>query len=172
MTCGVCPFTDNLCYCSMPPQVKCTITNEFHYYSDECNCLEAMASRKAELDFVLEKLNETGPLMAINYDGPDAPSVSFSGEDVAKAYDNLLASNPADNNKISINPISSASLFSLADVDACLCEPFYAYATSCLVCGIDVPCNPGEGQKICPDCKRIVKFIKEKFKEELDKYEV
>lgn len=38
MTCGMCPFTDGLCYTSNPPKKKCTITDEFHYYDDECNC--------------------------------------------------------------------------------------------------------------------------------------
>lgn len=35
--CGNCDKTDGLCYTSDPPQVKCTITGEFHYYDDECN---------------------------------------------------------------------------------------------------------------------------------------
>ena len=36
-TCGGCKFTDGLCYTSNPPQCKCTITGEFHYYDDTCN---------------------------------------------------------------------------------------------------------------------------------------
>ena len=80
MTCGSCNLNDKLCYCSMPPQVKCTITHEFHYYDDECNCIEAAARRKEELEYIKIKLNEPGALIALNYDGPNAPSVSFSGE--------------------------------------------------------------------------------------------
>lgn len=38
MTCGMCPFTDGMCYTSNPPKRKCDITGEFHYYDDECNC--------------------------------------------------------------------------------------------------------------------------------------
>ena len=44
MSCGTCPHTDGCCYASMPPQVKCTITNEYHLYDDACNCPEARAS--------------------------------------------------------------------------------------------------------------------------------
>lgn len=35
--CGGCRFTDGLCYPSNPPQCKCSITGEFHYYDDTCN---------------------------------------------------------------------------------------------------------------------------------------
>ena len=51
-------------------------------------------------------------------------------------------------------------------------EPVFKYGTPCLVCGESVPINPGEGQKICATCKKVIKFIKENFKEELDKYEM
>lgn len=39
--CGTCDKTDGLCYTSNPPQVKCTVTGEFHHYDDECNILES-----------------------------------------------------------------------------------------------------------------------------------
>jgi len=35
--CNSCEYTDNLMYTSLPPQVKCTITGEFHYLSEKCN---------------------------------------------------------------------------------------------------------------------------------------
>lgn len=38
MKCGNCDKTDGLCYTSYPPKVKCTITHEFHFYDDECDC--------------------------------------------------------------------------------------------------------------------------------------
>lgn len=168
MNCGSCPFTDNLCYCSMPPRVKCTITNEFHYYSDECDCIEAMTSRKAELDSITKKLNEPGPLMALNYDGPNAPSVSFSGEDAAIAYDNLIKTDTEEASaSININPVFDQCTFNTK-----LLEPVYMYATKCLICDAEVPISfLGSGPKICSDCKRTIRFIKEKFKTELESFE-
>lgn len=38
--CGMCDKTNGLCYTSYPPQVKCTITGEFHFYGDSCTCQE------------------------------------------------------------------------------------------------------------------------------------
>ena len=81
MTCGSCNLTDKLCYCSMPPKVKCAITNEFHYYDDECNCEEAAASRKEELDHLMDKLSEPGSLVISNK--LNVPSISFNGENTA-----------------------------------------------------------------------------------------
>lgn len=37
MKCGNCDKTDGLCYTSIPPQVKCTVSGKFHFYDDECN---------------------------------------------------------------------------------------------------------------------------------------
>lgn len=37
MRCGKCDKIDGMCYLSNPPKVKCTVTNEFHYFDDECN---------------------------------------------------------------------------------------------------------------------------------------
>lgn len=36
--CGGCDQTDGFCYTSNPPQVKCTITGNFHFYDDKCDC--------------------------------------------------------------------------------------------------------------------------------------
>ena len=35
--CGTCPNTDGACYTSIPPQIKCALTNKFHYYNDDCD---------------------------------------------------------------------------------------------------------------------------------------
>lgn len=37
MICQFCEHTDGCEYTSIPPQIKCTITNKFHYYNDECD---------------------------------------------------------------------------------------------------------------------------------------
>lgn len=37
LKCGSCPHTDGNCYTSSPPQVKCTLTDKFHYYNDDCD---------------------------------------------------------------------------------------------------------------------------------------
>lgn len=34
--CGNCDKTDGLCYTSLPPKVKCTVTGEYHLYGDKC----------------------------------------------------------------------------------------------------------------------------------------
>ena len=164
MLCGSCPFTDGLCYTSSPPQVKCNITNEFHYYNDECNCIEHMQSQKEELDFVKKKLSEPGPLMT---NGSTAPAVSLSGEEVAAAYDNLIKTGTegADAH-ININPF-----FEHCSFDTKLVEPACMYATRCLVCDTEVSVYflCGE-QQVCPECKKTIKFIKEKFKTELESF--
>ena len=152
MICGSCSFTDKLCYCSMPPQVKCIITNEFHYYDDECNCEESRANRKEELDYTKRKLNESSPILAINYDGPKAPSVAFC---------NINAN--ADNIDINSDQRSPENATAVA-----------WGATSCLVCGEDVQLEGwwAAGPKICPTCRKAVKFIKENFSKELEVYEL
>lgn len=48
MTCGMCPFNDGMCYTSNPPKRKCTITGEFHFYDDECNCVGARLCKELE----------------------------------------------------------------------------------------------------------------------------
>lgn len=37
MKCGNCNYTDDLCYTSNPPKVKCTITGEFRFCNAECD---------------------------------------------------------------------------------------------------------------------------------------
>lgn len=36
-TCANCQYNDGVVYTSIPPQYKCTITNEFHWNNDKCN---------------------------------------------------------------------------------------------------------------------------------------
>lgn len=36
-TCANCQYNDGVIYTSMPPQYKCTITNEFHHNNDKCD---------------------------------------------------------------------------------------------------------------------------------------
>ena len=158
MLCGSCPFTDGCCYTSLPPKVKCNITNEFHYYDDECNCIERRQSQKEELDFVKKKLSGPSPWMAINYDGPIAPLVSFSGEEVAMAYGNLVKTGTEGaDTRININPVFEQRII---DFDEKLLEPVCMHVTRCLVCDIEVPVySLGGGPIVCTDCKRTIKFI-------------
>ena len=37
ITCANCQYNDGMVYTSMPPQYKCTITNEFHHNNDKCD---------------------------------------------------------------------------------------------------------------------------------------
>lgn len=37
MKCAYCIYNDGAVYTSVPPQYKCTITNEFHFGLDNCN---------------------------------------------------------------------------------------------------------------------------------------
>lgn len=43
--CGSCDKTDGLCYASLPPKVKCTITGEYRLYDDTCNVKSNPSSR-------------------------------------------------------------------------------------------------------------------------------
>lgn len=178
MTCGACPHADGLCYTSMPPQCRCNITGEYHYYGDECNCNDDLvASKTEELENFKELLNRPGALMkAVNYDSDKAPAVAITGEEAAVAYTSLLnlplygECECTGDSKISIEPYKNT--IELDKVDKQLLAPVCMYATKCLVCDTEVPVPAlGGGQKVCPDCKKAIKLIKERFKEELDKYD-
>lgn len=54
--CGGCKYTDGLCYTSNPPKVKCTITGDFHYYDDECNCRQIITPIHDAIKYFKEKL--------------------------------------------------------------------------------------------------------------------
>jgi hypothetical protein len=51
MICGNCEHTDGLIYTSNPPQVKCTITGEFHKNDFECNCnkIRSLYGKKTDM---------------------------------------------------------------------------------------------------------------------------
>lgn len=153
MNCGSCPFNDGYCYTSLPPKVKCTITNEYHYYGDECNCEEARTQKEAVMDYFDQKLSE--PIMPVNYADVSVPNIVLTAEDTADFKGLLDPSLYAD------------TLQGTTDVAVCVgCTP-------CLVCGDDVILNwLNGGPKICPTCQKAIKFVKEKFKKELDDYEV
>ena len=63
MTCGMCPFNDGMCYTSNPPKRKCTITDEFHYYDDECNCEYSRLLKEQEQQKVIATLEESTPVL-------------------------------------------------------------------------------------------------------------
>ena len=177
MTCGSCPHTDGLCYTSLPPKVRCNITGEYHYYGDECNCKDNLAAGKAEeIEKLKELLNKPGALTISYGMSADSHNNTISGEEAAIAYKSLLKLPLYDecegtqDNKISIKPYTST--IELDEVDKRLLELPYAYATRCLVCGTEVLVNfLGGGPMICAECKKAIKFIKEKFKEELIGYD-
>jgi hypothetical protein len=171
-------------YLSDPPKVKCLITDKYRYYTDECDCDDSAAICSDVLAKLREEINKPGAIMAINYDGPNAPSVAFGGtltEDeaalAAASYEKLLNlplygdCEVAQDNKISVKPVTST--IDLDTIDERLLAPSGMYATRCLVCAADVPVYfLGGGPKICRDCKKAIEFIRTKFKEELDNYEM
>ena len=145
MICGSCPFTDGCCYTSMPPKVKCTITHEYHYYEDECNCEEVRASRDEELAMIKKMLNNK-PFVGVDYGNLVVSDTVTAAEALDFSW------------SVPTESITAAAV-------AC---------TRCLVCGEDVILLDYEaaGPRICSTCKKAIKFIKEKFMEELDNYEV
>ena len=118
--CGNCPYTDGCCYTTIPPKVKCTITDKFHYYDDVCDCEEQrMLKVVQDIKVTIERSDDCSTCGVIKVD---------------------------DTNKIS--PI--------------------AQYTECMVCGMLIELSLYEtGPKMCNECKRAVRFIKEKFREEL-----
>ena len=158
MTCGNCPYTDGLCYTSLPPQVRCNITGEYHYYGDECNCKDDLAAGKAEeVEKLKELLNKPGALMmAVNYDSDKAPAVTITGEEAAIAYESLLKLPLYGECEGTENTDRTA-----------------VGGTKCLVCGEEIIVLMWDSYtQICPSCKKAIKFIKEKFSKELENYEV
>ena len=178
MTCGNCPNTDGLCYTSLPPQVRCNITGEYHYYGDECNCKDDIAVRRTEaIEKFKELLNRPGALMmAVNYDNDNAPAVAITGEEAAVAYESLLNlplyGDYEGTTKITVDPKVVA--FD-QDTDAWKITDSAEYgSTQCLVCGESIGLYKmfDNKPKICSSCRKAVKFIKEKFNKELENYEV
>ena len=155
MNCRSCLFTDECYYASLPPKVKCTITNQYHYYDDICNCEEVRIQKETVENCLAQKLSE--PFKQIDYT-EDYTDVSVSGT--------LLQAEEASSYKRLLNPEYNAGT-------TCGCTATAVGVTFCLVCGDDIilTCYEG-GPKICHICQKAIKFIKEKFKEELDNYEV
>ncbi len=172
MRCGSCQFTDGKCYISLPPKVKCTIMNEFRLYEDECSCPSARATHESEEVARLKDLllNEPGPLMTIKYDDWTAPSVTITREDADAAYSSLLQL-PAYGQARAIAAAVDESQGT--DVDAWKVEASVEYGCMpCLVCGAGVGIySPRDDRpKICPTCRKAIRFIKERFKVELEAY--
>lgn len=136
MTCGSCEYTDNLCYTSMPPKVKCIFTGEFHFYNDECNCEDGdfKARKIEELEYIKKMLSEP-----------------------------LIMSCTADNLSIADNFVNSAE----TNTAGISMEPC-TYCVRCAICGAEIAVSwYSGGAYACDDCKKAIKFIKEKFKEEI-----
>jgi hypothetical protein len=78
-----------------------------------------------------------------------------------------------DDTAIRVKEPSEEELEKLRDM---LSEPSFMgtiapveYCTSCLVCGKSIPVSVYEKHvKICEDCKKAIKFIKERFRSEYD----
>ena len=85
MTCGMCPFNDGMCYTSNPPKRKCTITNEFHYYDDKCNCEYSRLLKEKEKSG--ESLIERFPESAIRINADSASTSEYESlADLSTGY--------------------------------------------------------------------------------------
>lgn len=143
MRCGNCVYTDGCVYTSLPPQVKCIITGEFHYYNDECNCKDIRDSKAAELEHIQKMISE--PIVARDITG--LPNITWDGQ-VDSEY---------------LFP-GVTRLDNSADV--------IIGSTRCLICGDDIYLAPMDpGYQVCTTCQKAIKFIKEKFKTELEHFE-
>lgn len=84
MTCGMCPFNDGMCYTSNPPKRKCTITDEFHYYDDECNCEYSRLLKEKEKSG--ESLIERFPESAIRVNADNIAAGGYEFPDTITEY--------------------------------------------------------------------------------------
>lgn len=150
--CEGCRFTDGLCYASLPPKLKCTITNEFRYYDDYCNCnLARVAQEAKEIQRIKELLDEPSPLTVLNGNGVKAADVTFVENGVTQVSTNMASCT--------------------VDVETWKFEAPVTYgSTPCLVCGEDVQIYnmKYDHPKICVTCQKAIKFVREKFKTELE----
>lgn len=80
MTCGFCPFNDGMCYTSNPPKRKCTITGEFHFYDDECNCEYSRLLKEKEQsgESLIERFPESA--IRVNADNVATSEYEFSSD--------------------------------------------------------------------------------------------
>ena len=143
MLCGSCPYTDGLCYTTLPPKVKCTITNNFHYYDDACDCEDYLANKPSQ-----EELDNIKKLLSAPLVVPD---------NMIQDYSSLSDLTIDEDTSIAGTGLAFHGGISTDGVISAVC-------TTCIVCDAEIP----EGwRKVCPACKKAIKFIKEKFKEEL-----
>ena len=56
MRCGGCSFTDGMCYTSNPPKVRCTLTGNYHYYEDECDCESSRCMKEQESSSLIKSV--------------------------------------------------------------------------------------------------------------------
>ena len=174
MNCGSCPYTDGCCYTSLPPKVKCNITGEFHYYNDECNCEDIKANKAEELDMVRELLSQPSLSMTVNYGSDRVPAIDIAVGEAAVAYESLLNLPLYCEAEGRIIPHAVNIGEDIEAYKPMIDAPVEYGSMPCLICGEYIGINTvfGGSRKICKSCKKVIKFIKEKFKEELDNYEV
>ena len=84
MQCGVCPFTDGVCYTSNPPKRKCTITGEFHLYDDECNCEHLILLKEKEKSG--ESLIERFPKSITSLNADNVATSEYEFPDTVTGY--------------------------------------------------------------------------------------
>jgi hypothetical protein len=144
MTCGSCVHADGYCYTSLPPRVKCTITGEFHYYGDECNCKDACEIKGEQLVAFYKALNN--PILA--YDPADTTVLNGMGE------------NKVNVDLTSLIEVNEHDSYTTTTLGAC----------NCLICGETIFINAGENSpKICDMCKKTVIYLREKFRDEIER---
>lgn len=86
MKCGNCPKTDGLCYTSLPPKVKCTVTGKFHEHGDECDAGIAFAGDIVEGKVYWEANPRVVPSLCTHCIICDAPIELTSNEVLALEY--------------------------------------------------------------------------------------
>ena len=157
--CDTCPYTDGAVYTSLPPKCKCTITNNFHYFGDACDCEEARAQKVVDdiASAVEKKARAPEDYIVIN----DFDSIL---DNKAPTFDYTV-----DTSQLSAAESTWCVKFEerpLADMITIGCTP-------CLICGVDIGTTiyDAHKSKICSECQKAVKFIKEKFKSEIEVYE-
>ena len=81
MRCGNCDKTDGLCYTSMPPQVRCTVSGEYHGYDDQCNITRGEKAMR-EILFRGKRIDNSewveGNLAAYDLICPDYPEDTYN----------------------------------------------------------------------------------------------
>jgi hypothetical protein len=128
--------------------VKCILTNEFHYYDDECNCEEARVKLSQDTFDIEKALHE--PIKAYSN---DLAARQFICDSKAVHEGTMLVSDPFCDVSFSTDAVVGA--------------------TDCLICSEAVSLHIFEhGPRICEGCKKAIKFIRERFREELETHEM